>query len=128
LNKSLIFYLLKNTNLFSAGWAGLNIVPLSTSEFSFSELGLGANAVIDNSNSLHGIDFFFNFDSTKFFYQNSNNFKIYQGHHGDVNASISDLILPTTAFIEKNSTYSNILGIVQKTKKALFSPGNSRDD
>jgi NADH dehydrogenase (ubiquinone) Fe-S protein 1 len=128
LNKSLIFYLLKNTNLFSAGWAGLNIVPLSTSEFSFSELGLGANAIIDNSNSLHGIDFFFNFDSTKFFYQNPNNFKIYQGHHGDVNASISDLILPTTAFIEKNSTYSNILGIVQKTKKALFSPGNSRDD
>jgi NADH-quinone oxidoreductase subunit G len=54
--------------------------------------------------------------------------KVYQGHHGDINASISNLILPTTAFIEKNSTYSNVLGIVQKTKKALFSPGNSRDD
>jgi NADH dehydrogenase (ubiquinone) Fe-S protein 1 len=127
LNKPFIFYLLKNTNLFSANWAGLNIVPLSTSEFSFSELALGANAV-DSSNNLHGIDFFFNFDKIKTFYKNSNSFKVYQGHHGDINASISNLILPTTAFIEKNSTYSNVLGIVQKTKKALFSPGNSRDD
>jgi NADH-quinone oxidoreductase subunit G len=59
---------------------------------------------------------------------NFNTFKIYQGHHGDIGSSISNLILPTTAFIEKNSTYSNIFGFVQKTKKALFSPGNARDD
>jgi NADH-quinone oxidoreductase subunit G len=87
---------------------------------------LGTTA--DNFSSSHGIDFFFNFDSVESFCRNSNSLKVYQGHHGDVNASTSNLILPTTAFIEKNSTYSNVLGIVQKTKKALFSPGNSRDD
>ena len=126
LNKSFIFYLLKNTNIFSSNWAGLNIVPVSTSEFSLCELSLGTTA--DNFSSSHGIDFFFNFDSVESFCRNSNSLKVYQGHHGDVNASTSNLILPTTAFIEKNSTYSNVLGIVQKTKKALFSPGNSRDD
>jgi NADH dehydrogenase/NADH:ubiquinone oxidoreductase subunit G len=59
---------------------------------------------------------------------NTPSFQIYQGHHGDTNASNSNLILPSTAFIEKNSFYSNSLGVVQKTKKILFSPGNSRDD
>jgi NADH dehydrogenase (ubiquinone) Fe-S protein 1 len=127
LNKSFIFYLLKNTNLFSPNWAGLNIVPVSTSEFAFRELSLAANTA-DNCDTTHGVDFFFNFDNVESFCKNSNSLKVYQGHHGDINASISNLILPTTAFIEKNSTYSNVLGIVQKTKKALFSPGNSRDD
>jgi NADH dehydrogenase (ubiquinone) Fe-S protein 1 len=127
LNKSFIFYLLKNTNLFSSNWAGLNIVPVSTSEFAFCELSLAANTA-DNCDTTHGVDFFFNFDNVESFCKNSNSLKVYQGHHGDINASISNLILPTTAFIEKNSTYSNVLGIVQKTKKALFSPGNSRDD
>jgi NADH-quinone oxidoreductase subunit G len=57
-----------------------------------------------------------------------NNFKVYQGHHGDSAANFSNLILPATSFIEKNSSYANILGMVQKTKKILFSPGNSRED
>jgi NADH dehydrogenase (ubiquinone) Fe-S protein 1 len=54
--------------------------------------------------------------------------RVYQGHHGDINSFRANLILPTTAFIEKNSTYSNVLGMVQKTKRALFSVGSSRDD
>lgn len=128
LSNSFISYLFKNTNLFSTSWAGLNIVPHSTSSFSFLELGLGATHY-QNSNTLnHGIDFFFNFDSCLVDYEKSGALKVYQGHHGDVNSFQANLILPTTAFIEKNSTYSNVLGIVQKTKKALFSVGGSRDD
>jgi NADH dehydrogenase/NADH:ubiquinone oxidoreductase subunit G len=57
-----------------------------------------------------------------------NSFKVYQGHHGDLNAPYANVIFPSTSFIEKNAFYSNLLGIVQKTKKVLFSPGNSRDD
>jgi NADH dehydrogenase/NADH:ubiquinone oxidoreductase subunit G len=76
----------------------------------------------------HGIDFFFNFDGCLIDYKNTGVLKVYQGHHGDINSFQANLILPTTAFIEKNSTYSNVLGIVQKTKKALFSVGSSRDD
>jgi len=74
------------------------------------------------------LTFFFNFDSCLVDYEKSGALKVYQGHHGDVNSFRANLILPTTAFIEKNSTYSNVLGIVQKTKKALFSVGGSRDD
>jgi NADH dehydrogenase/NADH:ubiquinone oxidoreductase subunit G len=54
--------------------------------------------------------------------------KVYQGHHGDISATLSNVVLPSTSFIEKNSLYGNILGMVQKTKKVLFSVGDSRDD
>jgi hypothetical protein len=130
LNKSFIFYLLNHTNLFNTYWSGLNVVPTSTSFFSFSELALSSTTnYFRNSNILNsGVDFFFNFDELGANYTNSNSLKVYQGHHGDINAFNSHLILPTTSFIEKNSTYSNVFGMVQKTKKALFNPGNSRDD
>ena len=38
------------------------------------------------------------------------------GHHGDLNFRDSDLVLPSTLFSEKNSTYINYLGYIQKTK------------
>ena len=72
------------------------------------------------------INFILNFDKVALI--ESSSFQIYQGHHGDVNAINSNLILPSTSFIEKNTFYSNTLAIVQKTKKVLFNPGNSRDD
>lgn len=71
------------------------------------------------------IDFILNFDRNLIY---SNGFKVYQGHHGDLNAPASNAILPATSFVEKNSFYANSFAIVQKTKKALFNPGNSRDD
>lgn len=126
LNRSVISYLLRYTNIFSENWAGLNVVPSSSSSFVFSELGLGANCFQPLKITNSGIDFLLNFNEVG--NVNSSTFKIYQGHHGDIGSSISNLILPTTAFIEKNSAYSNIFGFVQKTKKALFSPGNARDD
>lgn len=70
-------------------------------------------------------DFILNFDRNLV---SSGGFKVYQGHHGDLNASTSNVILPATSFVEKSSFYANSSAVVQKTKKALFSPGNSRDD
>lgn len=55
-------------------------------------------------------------------------FVIYQGHHGDRGASIADVVLPGAAYTEKNSTYVNTEGRVQRTKLAFFPPGLARDD
>ncbi|KAM8855450.1 NADH-ubiquinone oxidoreductase 75 kDa subunit, mitochondrial-like isoform 1-T2 [Spinachia spinachia] len=55
-------------------------------------------------------------------------FVIYQGHHGDVGASMADIILPGAAYTEKCSTYVNTEGRAQQTKVAVTPPGMARDD
>lgn len=55
-------------------------------------------------------------------------FVIYQGHHGDAGASRADVILPGAAYTEKNATYVSTEGRVQRTKLAVFPPGQARED
>jgi len=55
-------------------------------------------------------------------------FVIYQGHHGDVNASKADIILPGAAFTEKGGLYMNAEGRPAKVDRVLASPGESRED
>ena len=55
-------------------------------------------------------------------------FVIYQGSHGDKGALIADVILPGMSFIEKNGTYVNVDGRVQRTTAAVSAPGQSRID
>ncbi len=55
-------------------------------------------------------------------------FVIYQGHHGDRGASRADLILPGAAYTEKHGTYVNTEGRVQRGAKAVFPPGEARED
>ncbi|MHA1108285.1 MAG: NADH-quinone oxidoreductase subunit NuoG, partial [Alphaproteobacteria bacterium] len=55
-------------------------------------------------------------------------FVIYQGHHGDAGASRADVVLPGAAYTEKNATYVNTEGRVQRTRLAVFPPGDARED
>jgi len=55
-------------------------------------------------------------------------FVIYQGHHGDAGAHRADVILPGAAYTEKNGTYVNTEGRVQQAKRAIFPPGEARED
>ena len=55
-------------------------------------------------------------------------FIIYQGHHGDRGAQIADVILPGAAYTEKNATYVNTEGRVQRTNIAVFPPGIAKED
>lgn len=53
---------------------------------------------------------------------------IYQGHHGDVGATIADIILPGSAYTEKQGTYLNAEGRAQQTLAAVTAPGLARED
>lgn len=53
---------------------------------------------------------------------------VYQGSHGDMGANIADIILPGSAYTEKTSTYVNMEGRAQETKRAVTPPGLARDD
>ncbi len=55
-------------------------------------------------------------------------FVVYQGHHGDGGAARADVILPGAAYTEKNATYVNTEGRVQRTRLAAFPPGEARED
>ena len=55
-------------------------------------------------------------------------FVIYQGHHGDQGAHRADLILPGSAYTEKNGTYVNTEGRAQVSRQAVFAPGEARED
>ncbi|TAL04851.1 MAG: NADH-quinone oxidoreductase subunit G [Rhodospirillaceae bacterium] len=55
-------------------------------------------------------------------------FVVYQGHHGDRGAHRADVILPGAAYTEKDGTYVNTEGRVQRANRAVFPPGEARED
>ncbi len=54
--------------------------------------------------------------------------KVYIGHHGDRGAHAADIILPGASYAEKDGTYVNTEGRVQFAEKAVFAPGDARED
>jgi NADH-quinone oxidoreductase subunit G len=60
--------------------------------------------------------------------QFGNIFKVYVGHHGDSGARMADVILPGAAYSEKSGTYVNLEGRVQRGERAVFPPGDARED
>jgi NADH-quinone oxidoreductase subunit G len=55
-------------------------------------------------------------------------FKVYVGHHGDKGAAMADVVLPGAAYTEKSGTFMNIEGRVQRAERAVFPPGDARED
>ncbi len=58
----------------------------------------------------------------------SDAFVIYQGTHGDAGVKHADVILPGAAYTEKNATWINTEGRVQLGNRAVFPPGDARED
>src|SRR5690606_31398401 len=57
-----------------------------------------------------------------------NAFVVYIGSHGDKGAHRADVILPGAAYTEKSGTYVNTEGRVQVTNRAVFPPGDAKED
>ena len=55
-------------------------------------------------------------------------FVVYIGSHGDRGAQRADVILPGAAYSEKTGTYLNTEGRVQFAERAVFPPGDARED
>src|SRR6202047_3112196 len=55
-------------------------------------------------------------------------FVIYQGTHGDRGAARAAVLLPGAAYTEKSGTYVNTEGRVQMGGRAIFPPGEARED
>jgi len=57
-----------------------------------------------------------------------NQFIIYQGSHGGENSTIADVVLPSSSYTEKNGSFVNLEGRVQKSYKSSYPPGFAKDD
>ncbi|AKR55547.1 NADH-ubiquinone oxidoreductase chain G [Devosia sp. H5989] len=55
-------------------------------------------------------------------------FVVYIGTHGDAGAHRADVILPAATYTEKSGTYVNTEGRVQMTARAIFPPGEAKED
>ena len=111
------------------GWNGFGVVHTSASRMGGLLLGYAADggmaAVSDAAPKvvlLLGAD---EFDARSRFPDAT---IVYMGHHGDAGAHAADIVLPGAAFTEKDGTYVNVEGRVQRTEKAIFAPGDARED
>jgi NADH-quinone oxidoreductase subunit G len=55
-------------------------------------------------------------------------FTVYIGSHGDAGVKVADVILPAAAYSEKHGIYVNLEGRVQFSERAVFPPGEARED
>ena len=109
------------------GWNGFNMLHDAASRmaalemefkparaFDVSDVGLVYLLGVDNVETLESL--------------NPQSFVIYQGHHGDAGAHRADIILPGAAYTEKDGIYMNMEGRAQRGRKAIFPPGEAKED
>jgi NADH-quinone oxidoreductase chain G len=113
----------KNTTLTKNNWDGINFLHDNISSTGQFELGIKTQ-----SPKYLDIQFLFCIGESNIKRFSQKTFIVYQGHQGNSTASMADMILPSTSFIEKNATFINVEGRYQKTKAVLFPPGNSKED
>ena len=117
------------------GWNGFNVLHTAAARVAGLDLGFvpgksgrDVESILDGANArdikivyLLGAD---EIDMTRL----GQAFVIYQGSHGDKGAHRADVILPAAAYTEKNGTYVNTEGRTQMTARAIFPPGEARED
>jgi NADH-quinone oxidoreductase subunit G len=127
--------LAENCNLIREDWNGFNVLHTAAARvggldigFVPGEGGRDTNAILAGAASgdielvyLLGAD---EIDTVKL----EKAFVVYQGHHGDAGAHCADVILPGSAYTEKNGTYVNTEGRVQLARQAVQPPGDARED
>jgi len=115
----------KDTNLINEEdqWNGFNVLHNDVGRINALELGVTSKSANDVPKAkvvyLLGADNFRHEEIPE------DAFVIYQGHTGDEGAYYADLILPTSSYLEKNSTYVNVDGRPQQTRAIVSSPGFS---
>lgn len=129
--------IVKKYGFASSTWNGFNIMHRDASMVAALDLGfvpgkngLGCKTLLNDSHDnqvklLYLLDADDGIDVSKF---NENQMVVYQGHHGDLVANYADVILPGATYTEKDATYINLEGRVQRTRRATFPPGLAKVD
>ena len=125
-------FLIEN-NFINETWNALNILAQNASTVGAIDLGFYN---IDKNNNFVFFDKLKNKQFKLLYLVGSDNleikkndeFIIYQGSHGDKNASIADVILPSTAYTEQNGLFENLEGRIQECRKASYPTNKALED
>ncbi|MFM9899073.1 NADH-quinone oxidoreductase subunit NuoG [Sphingorhabdus sp.] len=120
--------LAKKFKLVRDGWNGFNVLHFAAARMGGLMLGYAHDGGIKKlAAASPKLAFFLGADEVDYSLF-SNTFKVYVGHHGDNGAHHADVILPGAAYSEKSGTYVNLEGRVQRGERAVFPPGDARED
>jgi NADH-quinone oxidoreductase subunit G len=109
-------------------WNGFNVLHFAAARMAGLMLGYAFNGGIKAlAKKKPTLAFFLGADEADYSLF-AETFKVYIGHHGDVGAQYADVILPGAAYAEKSGTYVNLEGRVQRGERAVFPPGDARED
>ncbi len=112
------------------GWNGFNVLHSAASRVGGLDLGLvpGERGVDAPSMAKAGaLDVLFNLGADEIDIE-PGAFVVYVGTHGDRGAHRADVILPGAAYTEKTGIYVNTEGRPQFADRAVFPPGDARED
>ncbi|XP_078440800.1 NADH-ubiquinone dehydrogenase [Wolffia australiana] len=116
----------RRTKLIRPDWNGLNVLLHGAAQAAALDLGL----VPPPDLSLGAAKFVYLMGADEISTSDLTNdaFVVYQGHHGDRGVYRANVILPASAFSEKEGTYANTEGRAQWTSPAVPTVGDARDD
>jgi len=125
-------FLIEN-NFINENWNALNILTQNASTVGAIDLGFYN---IDKNNNFIFFDKLKNKEFKLLYLVGSDNleikkneeFIIYQGSHGDKNASIADVILPSPTYTEQNGLFENLEGRIQECRKASYPTNEALED
>ncbi len=111
-----------------SAWNGFNVLHMAASRMGGLMLGYAQKGgIADIAAAAPKLAFFLGADEVDFS-KFGNSFKVFIGHHGDKGAHAADVILPGASYAEKPGTYVNLEGRVQRGDRAVFAPGDARED
>ena len=115
-------------NLVREGWNGFNVLHFAAARMGGLMLGYAqAGGIADLVAAKPKIVISLGADEVDFS-RFAGSMIVHIGHHGDKAAHVADVILPAAAFTEKDGTYVNTEGRVQYSERAVFAPGDARED
>ncbi len=120
--------LVKTLGLIKDGWNGFNVLHMAAARMGGLMLGYAQpGGIADIVAAAPKLVFGLGADEVDWS-AFAPSFKVFIGHHGDAGAHVADVILPAASYAEKPGTYVNLEGRVQMSERAVFPPGDARED
>ncbi|TPG22652.1 NADH-quinone oxidoreductase subunit G [Sphingomonas koreensis] len=120
--------LAKSLKLVRDGWNGFNVVHMAAARMGGLMLGYAQKGgIADVVAASPKLTFFLGADEVDFS-RFAKSFNVYIGHHGDKGAHHADVVLPGASYAEKSGIWVNLEGRVQRGERAVFPPGDARED
>jgi len=125
-------FLIEN-NFINESWNALNILVQNAStvgaiDMGFYNINKNNNFIFFDKLKNKEFKLLYLVGSDNLEIKKSDEFIIYQGSHGDKNASIADVILPSAAYTEQNGLFENLEGRIQECRKASYPTNKALED